>query len=149
LIVLISTSVVEVGIDIPNATIMLIESADRFGLAQLHQFRGRIGRKGDESYCLLFHSKGTSAPRRLRSLAKIDNGLELAEIDLKLRGPGQFLGTKQWGLPDIAMNALDDFSLVKKTRQTAKEILELDPKLKKHPSLKKRVKKFQEKIHLE
>jgi len=147
--VLISTSVVEVGIDIPNATIMLIESADRFGLAQLHQFRGRIGRKGDKSYCLLFHSKGTSAPKRLRSLAKIDNGLELAEIDLKLRGPGQFLGTKQWGLPDIAMDALNDFSLVEKTRQTAKEILELDPKLKKHPLLKKRVKKFQEKIHLE
>jgi len=147
--ILVSTSVVEVGIDIPNATIMLIEGADRFGLAQLHQFRGRIGRKGDRAYCLLFHSKGTSAPRRLRSLAKIDNGLELAEIDLKLRGPGQFLGTKQWGLPDIAMNALDNFSLVEKTRQTAKKILELDPKLKKHPLLKKRVKKFQTTIHLE
>jgi len=147
--ILVSTSVVEVGIDIPNATIMIIEGADRFGLAQLHQFRGRIGRKGDESYCLLFHSKDTAAPRRLRSLAKIENGLELAEIDLKLRGPGQFLGTKQWGLPDIAMNALDDFSLVEKTRQAAKEILETDPKLKKHPLLKKRVKKFQEKIHLE
>jgi len=147
--ILVSTSVVEVGIDIPNATIMLIEGADRFGLAQLHQFRGRIGRKGDRAYCLLFHSKGTSAPRRLRSLAKIDNGLELAEIDLKLRGPGQFLGTKQWGLPDIAMNALDNFSLVEKTRQTAKKILELDPKFKKHPLLKKRVKKFQTTIHLE
>jgi len=147
--VLVSTSVVEVGIDIPNATIMLIEGADRFGLAQLHQFRGRIGRKGDESYCLLFYSNNKSAPKRLRSLAKIDNGLELAEIDLKLRGPGQFFGTKQWGLPDIAMNALGDFSLVERTRQIAKEILGLDPKLKKHPLLKKRVQKFQEKIHLE
>lgn len=147
--VLVSTSVVEVGIDIPNATIMLIEGADRFGLAQLHQFRGRIGRKGDKSYCLLFYSNNKSAPKRLRSLAKIDNGLELAEIDLKIRGPGQFFGTKQWGLPDIAMNALADFSLVEKTRQIAKEILELDPKLKKHPLLKKRVQKFQERIHLE
>jgi len=147
--ILVSTSVVEVGIDIPNATIMIIEDADRFGLAQLHQFRGRIGRKGDKSYCLLFYNENRAVPKRLKSLAKITNGLQLSEIDLKLRGPGQFLGTKQWGLPDIAMNALNNFALVEKTRQAAKQILEKDPQLKKYPLLKKRVKKFQEKTHLE
>jgi ATP-dependent DNA helicase RecG len=144
--ILVSTSVVEVGIDIPKATVMLIEDADRFGLAQLHQFRGRIGRKGNKSYCLLFSKKASS---RLKALVKIQNGLELAEKDLKIRGPGQFLGTKQWGLPDVAMSALDNLSLVEIARETAKEILQGDIELKKNPILKKRVQKFQQKIHLE
>jgi ATP-dependent DNA helicase RecG len=148
--ILVSTSVIEVGIDIPNATVMLIEGAERFGLSQLHQFRGRIGRKGDQSYCFLFYnSRSKNARARLKALAKIDNGLELAEKDLKIRGPGQFLGTKQWGIPDIAMNALDDFSLVEKTRQAAKGILATDPELKKFPALKQRLNKFTQIIHLE
>ena len=148
--ILVSTSVIEVGIDIPKATIMIIEGAERFGLAQLHQFRGRIGRSGDKAYCFLFYNSNSQKSKaRLRALVKIQNGLELAERDLKIRGPGQFLGTKQWGLPDIAMNALDDLSLVEQARQEARKILENDPELKKNPILKRRVKKFQEKTHLE
>jgi len=148
--ILVSTSVIEVGIDIPNATVMLIEGAERFGLSQLHQFRGRIGRTGEQSYCFLFYnSRSKNAIARLKALSKIENGLELAEKDLKIRGPGQFLGTKQWGIPDIAMNALDDFSLVEKTREAAKEILATDPKLKNLPILKQRLGKFSQTIHLE
>ena len=145
--ILVSTSVIEVGIDIPNATVMIIEGAERFGLSQLHQFRGRIGRAGDKSYFLLFFNSGSKTVyARLKAMERIDNGLELAERDLKFRGPGQFLGTKQWGLPDIAMNALNKFSLIEKTRQSAKTIL---PNLNKYPELKKRLKAFQENIHLE
>ncbi len=148
--ILVSTSVVEVGIDIPNATVMLIEGAERFGLSQLHQFRGRIGRTGEQAYCFLFYnSRSKNARARLKALSKIDNGLELAEKDLKIRGPGQFLGTQQWGIPDIAMNALDDFSLVEKTREAAKKILAIDPELKNYPLLKQRLKQFQQSIHLE
>jgi len=148
--ILVSTSVIEVGIDIPNATVMLIEGAERFGLSQLHQFRGRIGRTGEQSYCFLFYnSRSKNAIARLKALSKIENGLELAERDLKIRGPGQFLGTKQWGIPDIAMNALDDFSLVEKTREAAKKILADDPKLKNLPILKQRLGKFSQTIHLE
>jgi len=148
--ILVSTSVIEVGIDIPNATVMLIEGAERFGLSQLHQFRGRIGRTGEGSYCFLFYnSRSKNAIARLKALSKIENGLELAEKDLKIRGPGQFLGTKQWGIPDIAMNALDDFSLVEKTREAAKEILTDNPKLKNFPILKQRLGKFSKTIHLE
>jgi len=148
--ILVSTSVVEVGIDVPNATVMLIEGAERFGLSQLHQFRGRIGRQGDQAYCLLFYnSRSKNAYARLKALVTTDNGLELAEKDLKIRGPGQFLGTKQWGLPDIAMSALDDFSLVEKTRETAKEVLDNDPELKNLPLLKRRLSSFRKNIHLE
>jgi len=148
--ILVSTSVVEVGIDVPNATVMLIEGAERFGMSQLHQFRGRIGRQGDQAYCLLFYnSRSKNAYARLKALVTTDNGLELAEKDLKIRGPGQFLGTKQWGLPDIAMSALDDFSLVDKTRETAKEVLDNDPELKNLPLLKRRLSSFRKNIHLE
>jgi len=118
--------VIEVGIDIPNATVMLIEGAERFGLAQLHQFRGRIGRTGEQSYCFLFYnSRSKNAIARLKALSKIENGLELAEKDLKIRGPGQFLGTKQWGIPDIAMNALDDFSLVEKQERQLRKFSQM------------------------
>ena len=145
--ILVSTSVIEVGIDIPNATLMIIEGAERFGLSQLHQFRGRIGRAGDQAYFLLFFNSGSKTVyARLKAIESIDNGLELAERDLKFRGPGQFLGTKQWGIPDFAMHALDDFSLVEKTRQAAKTIL---PQINYYPELKKRLKAFQDNIHLE
>jgi len=145
--ILVSTSVIEVGIDIPNATVMIIEGAERFGLSQLHQFRGRIGRAGDQAYFLLFFNSGSKTVyARLKAMENIDNGLELAERDLKFRGPGQFLGTKQWGLPDIAMHALNDFSLVEQTRQAAKTIL---PRIKEYSELKKRLRAFQENIHLE
>lgn len=146
--ILVSTSVVEVGIDIPNATVMMIEGAERFGLAQLHQFRGRVGRNEWQSYCFLFaDSPSKNTIKRLKALVTCKNGFELAEKDLEIRGPGELFGIKQWGVPDLAMNALKDILLVEKTRTAAKEILENDPRLNKYPLLKECVKKM--KIHLE
>ena len=148
--ILVSTSVIEVGIDVPNATVMMIEGAERFGLAQLHQFRGRVGRSRYQSYCFLFtDSPAKKTRQRLKALIDCENGFELAEKDLKIRGPGDFTGTRQWGIPDLAMSALKDIFLVEKTRQSAKEILIEDPKLKKYPLLQERLKKFRERIHLE
>jgi len=148
--ILVSTSVVEVGIDIPNATVMMIEGAERFGLAQLHQFRGRVGRSEYQSYCLLFTDSYTLKTRqRLKALIESEDGFSLAEKDLKLRGPGDFKGIRQWGIPDLMMNALKDVSLVEKTRESAKELLTGDPYLKKHAVLENRLLAFREKIHLE
>jgi ATP-dependent DNA helicase RecG len=122
--ILVSTPVVEVGIDIPQATIMLIEASERFGLAQLHQLRGRVGRSHRQSYCLLFTENETlEVISRLKSLEKTCLGMELAEIDLRLRGPGEILGTKQHGFSDLKLASLVDFDLIKKTRRAAEEIL--------------------------
>ncbi len=148
--ILVSTAVVEVGIDIPNATVMLIEGAERFGLSQLHQFRGRIGRGPDQSYCFLFPSDGKSPESaRLQALEKTNSGFDLAEIDLKLRGPGAFLGTRQSGLPDIAMEHLANARLIAIAREKAEELLQQDPDLKNNPLLKKALQKFEERVHLE
>jgi len=148
--ILVSTSVIEVGIDIPNATVILIEGAERFGLAQLHQFRGRVGRGDAQSYCFLFpESFSKKTKDRLKVLLKSENGFELAEKDLELRGPGDFLGKKQWGVPDIAMNSLADLSLVQETRNSARMLLEEDFELNQYPKLKEKIKAFREKIHLE
>ncbi|MCX6702817.1 MAG: ATP-dependent DNA helicase RecG, partial [Candidatus Wolfebacteria bacterium] len=122
--VLVSTSVVEVGVDVPNATIMMIEGADRFGLAQLYQFRGRVGRGEHQSFCLLFaDSPAETVRERLDSLIEAKNGFELAEKDLELRGPGEFLGDSQTGMPDLAMKAVQNPELVKKARAAAEKIL--------------------------
>ncbi|MFH2013689.1 MAG: ATP-dependent DNA helicase RecG [Patescibacteria group bacterium] len=146
--ILVSTSVIEVGIDIPNTTVMMIEGADRFGLAQLHQFRGRVGRGKYQSYCFLFSTDGNETSR-LKALTKCENGFDLAEKDMAIRGPGQFYGIKQSGLPDLAMTSLKDLPLIKKIREQAKELLEKDSDLKKYPLLKEKVKEFKENIHLE
>jgi len=145
--ILVSTSVIEVGIDFPNATIMMIEGSDKFGLAQLHQFRGRVGRGEYQSYCFLF-SEFSSNPR-LRAMTISQDGFELAEKDLKLRGPGDLTGQRQWGIPDLVMAFLKNIELVEKTRQAAKAILQQDPEFKNHPLLKARMKEFHRKIHLE
>jgi len=148
--ILVSTSVIEVGIDVSNATIMMIEGAERFGLSQLYQFRGRVGRGEHQSYCFLFsdiNSKSTLA--RMRALANAKSGFELAEIDLKLRGPGQFLGQEQSGFPDLAMKAIQNSQLVQAAKESAYEIIKSDPKLKNHPYLATYVKMFQEQTHLE
>jgi len=142
--------VVEVGIDIPKATIMFIEGAERFGLSQLHQFRGRVGRSDLQSYCFLFtDSPAKKTRQRLKALLRAKDGFELAQKDLEIRGPGAFYGVRQWGIPDLAMENLKNLSLIEKTRESAKEILLLDPTLAEFPFLKGGLKKFKEKIHLE
>jgi ATP-dependent DNA helicase RecG len=148
--ILVSTSVIEVGIDIPNASVIMIEGADRFGLAQLHQFRGRVGRGEHQSYCFLFtDSNSKKTGQRLQAMKKYDSGFKLSEMDLKIRGPGDFFGVKQWGIPDFAMNALKDAKKIEEIKETADEIIEKDPLLKKYPNLKKRLEVFAERIHLE
>ncbi|MDP2663941.1 MAG: ATP-dependent DNA helicase RecG [bacterium] len=148
--ILVSTSVIEVGIDIKNATVMMIEGADKFGLAQLHQFRGRVGRGEEQSFCfLLTDFQGQRTNQRLRALIKSENGFDLAEKDLEIRGPGDLSGQRQWGIPDIAMEAMKDISLVERSREEAKEILQEDPGLKKYPLLKEKLQEFQKQIHLE
>ncbi len=148
--ILVSTSVVEVGVDVKRATIMMIEGAERFGLAQLHQFRGRVGRSDMQSYCFLFTTSPDQLNRkRLKALVDSSNGFELAEKDLEIRGPGSLYGTQQWGIPDMAMQGLSNIFLVEKTRNAAKEILEKDPELKNYPFLKERLKQFETRIHFE
>lgn len=148
--ILVSTSVVEVGVDIPNATIMMIEGSERFGLAQLYQFRGRVGRDKHQSYCLLFtDSKSRSTQRRLQSIEKAKNGFELAEKDLKIRGPGQFFGTTQSGMPDLAMKAIQNPRLVKDSREHAAKLIKKDPDLDRHKDLRERLEEFQKQIHKE
>ena len=148
--ILLSTSVVEVGVDVPRATIMMIEGAERFGLSQLHQFRGRVGRSDMQSYCFLFTTDPSQLNRkRLKALVESSNGFELAEKDLEIRGPGSLYGTVQSGIPDMAMQGLSNIFLVEKTRAAAKEILEKDPELKNYPQLKERLKDFQKRIHFE
>jgi len=148
--ILVSTSVVEVGIDVKDATIMIIEGTERFGLAQLHQFRGRVGRSKKQSFCFLFtESSSKKTKERLKALINCNSGFELSEMDLKIRGPGNFFGVKQWGLPDLAMSALKNIKLVEKAREAAKEILKEDSELRKYSTLKRRLEVFEEKVHLE
>ncbi len=129
---LIATTVIEVGIDVPNATIMLIENAERFGLAQLHQLRGRIGRGVHKSYCILLSSKTEEpeAQEKLRILSETRDGFEIAEADLRLRGPGDLLGTAQSGLPPLKLgNLFADAALMRLARQQACEVFAIDPTL--------------------
>lgn len=135
--ILVSTPVVEVGIDIPNATIMLIEEAERFGLAQLHQLRGRVGRSDKQSYCLLFtQSKNPQTLERLKSLETIYSGAKLSELDLKLRGPGQIYGTIQHGVPQLKVASFSDFDLIEKTKKEAAGIFS---DINKYPELLEKI----------
>ncbi len=128
--VLVSTAVVEVGVDIPKATVMLIEGAERFGLAQLHQFRGRVGRSDLPSVCLLLTEEaGEAIMERLQVVADSDSGLDLAEHDLKLRGPGDYFGVRQSGFPELRVATLDDAGLLSRARDAAQQVLDRDPDL--------------------
>jgi ATP-dependent DNA helicase RecG len=147
--ILVSTSVIEVGVDIPNASIMVVEGADRFGLAQLHQFRGRVGRAEHQSYCFLFPTDDTLGNRRLQAMTKTDDGFLLAEQDMKIRGPGEFFGIKQSGLPDLTMAALANVDLIKKARTAARAIMKLDPDLKRNPLLAQQLESMLPFTHLE
>ncbi len=138
--ILVSTSVVEVGVDIPNASVMVIEGAERFGLAQLHQFRGRVGRSEHQSYCFLFTDLINEKPcRRLEAFTKSNNGFKLAEEDLKMRGPGEIYGTAQKGFPEFKIASLDDYQLIKETKEAAENIAAAG--IEKYPRLKKKLKK--------
>lgn len=148
--VLVSTSVVEVGIDVPNATVMMIEDAERFGLAQLYQFRGRVGRGAHQSYCFLFTQKDDEKTReRLSYLERARNGFELAEFDLKTRGPGELFGISQSGIPDLAMKALQNPEMLKKAKFWCDELLKEDKTLKTYPLIREHMKEFAKEIHPE
>ena len=130
--ILVATPVVEVGIDIPNATIMVIEAADHFGLAQLHQLRGRVGRNTLQTYCLLFTDNDSpTALERLKYLEKTNIGMELAEFDLKLRGPGEVYGTAQHGMANLKIASYTDLDLIQRTKGIAQSVTVLNPALKK------------------
>ncbi|MFN3704756.1 MAG: ATP-dependent DNA helicase RecG [Thermoflexales bacterium] len=141
--ILVSTAVVEVGIDVPNASVMLIEGANRFGLAQLHQFRGRVGRGAHQSYCLLFaDSSNDLADQRLQAIVDTHDGFKLAEIDLAIRGPGEFFGTRQSGEPQLRLVSLSDRDLLEQARALAEQLLARDPHLEQSLALSRRVAAF-------
>ncbi len=143
--ILVATSVVEVGIDVPNATVMLIDGAERFGLAQLHQFRGRVGRGEHKSYCLLLSDTSSEdAEERLKAIEATNDGFVLAQKDLEMRGPGEFLGTRQSGFPDLPMAVFSDTRLLHKVREVAVQLLDEDPELSQpaHMLLEERVTQF-------
>jgi ATP-dependent DNA helicase RecG len=146
--VLVATSVVEVGVNIPNATVIIIEGAERFGLAQLHQLRGRVVRSTHQAYCYVLTSSG-NATTRLKALAKAKSGFELAEMDLKIRGPGELYGRSQSGLTDLGMEALKNIKMVEAARTESQALVAKDPKLTKHPMLRDAVDARKERLHFE
>lgn len=147
---LVATTVVEVGVDVPNAVIMMIENAERFGLSQLHQLRGRVGRGQVQSHCILLSdTDNPETKERLRVLCSTNDGFRIAEEDLKQRGPGDFFGERQHGLPELKVaDFAADTRLLQKTQQAAEELLARDPRLDSLPALARRVEKMMEKMSL-
>ena len=148
--ILVATSVVAVGGNVPNATTIIIEGADRFGLAQLHQLRGRVLRSTHQAHCFIFtDSKSNNSLGRLRALVRAKNGFELAEMDLELRGAGELSGKKQWGISDVGMEAIKNIKMVEAARTEAQSLLAHDPNLTKHPLIQERLAQSQKDIHFE
>lgn len=146
--ILVSTTVIEVGIDVPNASVMLIEGADQFGLAQLHQLRGRVGRAEHQSYCYLMMSTSAKPTQRLRAMESTNNGFKLAEMDLELRGPGALYGTHQHGKLDLRVANITDTKLIKAATESAKRFLKSGEKLSNYPELNARVQANRSLTHL-
>ena len=151
-VILVSTAVVEVGIDVPNATVMVIEGADRFGMAQLHQFRGRVGRGLQASTCyLLADDPSAEAEERLSLVARTRDGFALAQADLELRGPGDTFGTRQSGVPSLHVASLLDATLIAAAREEAEALLEADPHLEapEHEGVRALVRRYAEDVVVE
>ena len=144
--VLVSTTVIEVGVDVPNASLMIVENAERFGLSQLHQLRGRVGRGKYKSYCVLVSgSDGEDAKARLKVMTQTGDGFRISEEDLKLRGPGDFFGSRQHGLPEMHIADLcADMSVLQTAQDAAKELMRSDPELSapEHKKLRERVERL-------
>ena len=130
--IMVATTVIEVGVNVPNASVMVIESAERFGLSQLHQLRGRVGRGAEQSYCILMtsHKLSNDSKTRLETMVSTNDGFEIAEVDLKLRGPGDIMGTQQSGVLNLKIaNIIKDKAILQSARYYAKKLLQEDPKL--------------------
>ncbi len=148
--ILVATSVVEVGVNVPNATVIIIEGAERFGLAQLHQLRGRVLRSNHQAYCFVFSdSKGKKTTDRLHALKTAKNGFELAEFDLSIRGSGELYGKRQSGLSDLAMKAMKNIKMVEAAQKEAQSLIEKDPELTDYSQLQKIVKEKRQRLHFE
>jgi GxxExxY protein len=152
--ILVATSVVEVGVNVPNATNIIIEGAERFGLAQLHQLRGRVVRGTHQAYCFAVTTKDSTGKsgktiERLKALTEARNGFELAEYDLQLRGSGELYGMKQWGLTDLGMEALKNIKMVEAARKEAQTLIEEDPDLENHPDIARRIAILNVELHME
>ncbi|HBM45470.1 MAG: ATP-dependent DNA helicase RecG [Parcubacteria group bacterium GW2011_GWF2_38_76] len=148
--ILVATSVVEVGVNVPNATLIIIEGGERFGLSQLHQLRGRVLRSNHQAYCYIFSESRTEKTwNRLRAIKTAKNGFELAEMDLSLRGFGELCGGKQWGISDIGMDAIKNIKMVEAARNEAKDIIDNDPEMKRYPELREKTKGKKLETHFE
>jgi ATP-dependent DNA helicase RecG len=148
--ILVATSVVEVGVNVPNATMIIIEGAERFGLSQLHQLRGRVIRSNHQAYCFVFtESNGPKTRERMKALTTAKNGFELSEFDLAQRGAGELYGRKQWGISDLGMEAIKNIKMVEAARTEATQIIEKDSELLSYPLLKNKIDSRENKIHFE
>ena len=128
--ILVATTVVEVGVDVKNATVMMIENAERFGLSTLHQLRGRVGRGEYQSYCILISdNRGENTEQRLGTMCRTNNGFEIADMDLKLRGPGDFFGNRQHGLPELSIADFSDTETLAQSQEAAEKLLAISPDL--------------------
>ena len=146
--ILVATAVIEVGIDVPNATVMCVTGAEHFGLAQLHQFRGRVGRGLHQSYCFAFAPPG-AVSGRLKAFAASVDGFELAEKDLELRGPGEVFGTRQSGIEEMKFATFGDMRRVEEAREAAEKLIADDPNLDSCPVLREKIIRHEESVHLE